>query len=163
MEGRYHCHFLEVEQCGSEYPLDAFAKEEEEMHKTQKYNKEKMRTLFGEYVDTEPCFPPAEDVSEVKHPSYLEVMNTIDIKGKMFKLQSSRERAKEIARHYRDVCGNLQIKVKDMEAKISSLQAKAFLDKQKVHYFWQNEVLEEQSRSGKILRNALKINANLSS
>ena len=34
-----------------------------------------------------------------------------------------------------------------MEAEISSLQAKALHDKQKVRYFWQNKVLEEQSRS----------------
>ena len=48
-------------------------------------------------------------------------MNKIDIKGKMFELQSSKERAKEIARHYHDVCCNLRIKVKDKETEISSL------------------------------------------
>jgi len=154
-----HCHFLEVEESEIDYPLDNFAEEEEEMREVQKQKEEKLKSLYGEYVDTQPCFPPADDVSEVQLPSYLQVMDKIDIKGKMFKLQSSRERAKEIARHYRDLCGNLQIRIKDMEAKILSLQAKGLREKQRVRYFWRNEVLEEQSRSGKILRNAIKINA----
>ena len=34
----------------------------------------------------------------MKLPSYLQVTDKIDIKGKMFELQSSRERAKETAR-----------------------------------------------------------------
>lgn len=42
--------------------------------------------------------------------------------------------AKEIDRHYHDVCDNLKIKIKDTEAKILSLQAEGMRDKQ-VHYY----------------------------
>ena len=73
----------------------------------------------------------------------------------MVELEMSRENAKEMARYYRDKCSELQIKNKKLEAKNMQIQALGLQEKQKVCYFWRNQVLEGQSRSGRILKRAL--------
>ena len=100
----------------------------------------------------QPCLPPSSEVSRIQLPKYLNVIDRVDIKAKMVELEMSRENAKEIARHYRDRCSELQIKNKQLEAKNLQTQALGLHEKQKVCHFWRNQILEEQSRSGKILK-----------
>lgn len=72
------------------------------------YIKEKqLNDLYGEYVDCEPCFPPAETL-RVQLPFYITPVDRTYIK-------LSEERAKETARFYRDRSSDLKAKVLRLE------------------------------------------------
>lgn len=149
-----HCHFLEVDEPESDHHWDTFEKEEEMRAHDKKIEKQ-MESTYGEYIDAQPCFPPSYTVSKIQLPNYLDNIDKIDIKAKMTELEMSRESAKEIARHYRDRCSELQIKVKKLESKNLTIQAQGLREKQQVRHFWRNQILEGQSRSGRILKMAL--------
>ena len=122
--------------------------------------KKKLEDDYGEYVEMQPCLPPSSEVSKINLPKYLNVIDRVDIKAKMVELEMSRESAKEIARHYRDRCSKLQIKKlqiknKQLEVKNLQIQVLGLCEKHKVHHLWRNQILEEQLRSGKILKLAL--------
>ena len=53
--------------------------------------------------------------------------------------------------HYRDAYGKLKIEYKKLEAK-------ALEEKETVRYFWCNEIIESQSRAGKLVHLALEKN-----
>lgn len=67
------------------------------------------------------------------------------------------ESARELAGHYRDRCSELKIQVVQAKAQNAQIQAQALDEKRKVRYFWRNQVLEGKSRSGRIVRDALKM------
>ena len=67
------------------------------------------------------------------------------------------ENAKEMARDYRDKCNELKKDVMQMKVWNNKLRVQALEEKQKIRYFWCNEILEGRSRNEIILRNALNI------
>ena len=150
-----HCHTLEVEESESDNHWQAFEKEEEEMREKDGYIEKTLEDAYGEYIDLEPSFPLCREVSTVQLPSYLNVMDRVNIKAKMLELEAARENAKEIAGHYRDRCSELKIQLQEQQARTLQIYSQGLRDKQKVRQFWRNEILEEKSRSGRILKSAL--------
>ena len=103
-----HCHTLEVEESESDNRWQAFKKEEEEMQEKDRYIE---KTLEDKYIDLAPSFSPCRELSTVQLPSYLNVMDRVNIKAKMLELEAACENAKEIAGHYRDRCSELKIQL----------------------------------------------------
>lgn len=114
--------------------------------------------LYGEYIDNEPYFPRLDQDPKWDLPAYIERMDKISIRSKLLEMHSKAENAKELARNYRDRCDELKAEIIKMKAQKLQLQAQALEEKQKTRHFWRNEILEGQSRSGRMVRNALKIN-----
>lgn len=155
-ESGCHCHRLEVDQDSeSNYQQGIFDPEAQNIQECDMEREKQLEDACGEYVDMQPCLPPTNEVSSIQLPEYLSLTDRVDIKAKMVELEMSRENAKEMARYYRDRCSELQIKNKKLEAKNMQIQALGLQEKQKVRYFWRNQVLEGQSRSGRILKRAL--------
>ena len=150
-----HCHTLEIEESEPDNRWQTFEKEKEEMREKDKCIEKTLEDAYGEYVDLEPSFPPCHELSTVQLPSYLHVMDRVSIKAKMLELKAACENAKEIASHYRDRCSELKIQLQEQQAKTLHVYSQGLRDKQKVRQFWRNEILEEKSRSGKILKSAL--------
>ena len=121
-------------------------------------NIQQAEVLYGDYIDNEPHFPRLDQDPKLDLPSYIEPMDKISIRSKLLEMYSKAENAKELARNYRDRCGELKAEIIKMKAQKLQLQAQALEEKQKVRHFWRNEILEGQSRSGRMVRNALKIN-----
>lgn len=104
----------------------------------------------------DPCFPHIKE-PELDLPSYIEPLDKISISSKVLELHTMVGSAREPACHYRDRCSELKIQVMQAKAQNAQIQAQALDEKQKVRFFWRNQVLEGKSRSGRIVRNALKI------
>ena len=129
-------------------------KEKEVMEELQA-NKDNLKLKHGEYVDSQPCFPPKSEISKLQLPNYIHLHDRISLKATMYDLESSREQAKEVACYYRDRFYESKIKIKELEARNAQIQSEGLHQSQKVRYFWRNKVLEEESRSGRILKMAL--------
>ena len=93
----------------------------EDMYKEkQKYN------LYGEYNDHEPCFPFSENRHvEIELHTNLCAMDKIALKSKVMELKSSEERAKELARYYRDRCTDLKTKVAQLNTEKLQIKLQA--------------------------------------
>lgn len=64
-----HCHFLEVDGPKSDHHWETFQKDEMQAH--DKQIEKQMESTYGEYIDTQPCFPPSYTVSKIQLPNYL--------------------------------------------------------------------------------------------
>ncbi|XP_065903650.1 uncharacterized protein [Dysidea avara] len=113
--------------------------------------------LYGEFIDSEALLPPPDE-SEIHLPHYINLMDEIHLKARMIELQSQQEKAKGIARHYRDQCSQLKTKLVEKEAEIVQIKVDAAHAKNRIRQFWRNCVIEGQSRSGRILRSGLNMN-----
>lgn len=125
----------------------------EDMHK-EKQNYD----LYGEYNDHEPCFPLSDNRHvEIELHTNLCAMDKIALKSKIMEIKSSEERAKELARYYRDRCTDLQTKVVQLNSEKLQIKLQTTHEKNQIRYFWRNKIIEGQSRSGRILRNSLNL------
>ena len=99
--------------------FEAYDKKEQQINKEAKrmrledLHKEKQKyDLYGEYNDHEPCFPPSDNKHvEIELHTNLCAMDKIALKSKLMEIKSSEERAKELARYYRDRCADFKTKV----------------------------------------------------
>ena len=81
----------------------------------------RMRHLYGDYTDSQPCLPPSTDGSHLQLRSSIDVRDQIAIRSKITEAQSKEEQAKEIARHYQDCCSQLEVlKVKSEMAQLNA-------------------------------------------
>jgi len=142
------------EDLDTEYQWD---EEDLKVLKHQVENEEKAESLYGGYTDMDPCFPRIYQTCNLDLPTYIEPLDKISIRSKFLGMHSKLECVKELARNYRDKCKELKIEVIQMKAQKVKLQAEALEQTQKTRYFWRNQILEGTSRSGRIVRNALKI------
>ena len=118
-------------------------------------------SLYSEYNDPEPCFPLTDNShTEMKFHTNLNVMDKILLNSKIVEIKSSEERAKEIARYYRDRCTSLKTKIALLNSEKSQIKLQAIHEKNQIRYFWRNKIIEGQSRSGRILRNGLNLDNN---
>ena len=123
--------------------------------KKQKYD------LYGEYNDHEPCFPPSDNKHvEIELHTNLCAMDKIALKSKLMEIKSSEERAKVLARYYRDRCADLKTKVVQLNSEKLQIKLQSTHEKNQIRYFWRNKIIEGQSRSGRILRNGLNLDNN---
>lgn len=120
-------------------------------------SEKKDELLYGDYVDMDPCFPRSNKGPDLELPSYIEPLDKVCIRSRLLEMHTKVENAKEIARNYRDKCNELKKDVMQMKVQNDQLHVQALEEKQKIRHFWRNEILEGQSRSGTILRNALNI------
>lgn len=97
-----------------------------------------LRGKYSHYHDPEECFP--DDSTEID----LDRFNKIPIITQMQEMQQRENRALLGERLCRDQCSNLKKRIRELED-----------EKEAVRYFWRNQVLEGQSRGGKILKQSL--------
>ena len=148
-------HCLEPDATESDHRWDDIISKEKKLRDAFESREERLEQEYGEYVDPQPCFPPRHEVSQIKLPSYIDVHDRIAITTKLHELESSREQAKEVACYYRDRFYEFKIKIKELESKNFNIQVECLRQNQKVRHFWRNQVLEEKTRSGRILKMAL--------
>jgi len=151
----HQCHYLEPDPSESDHRWDDIITKEKEIQDQMKRRADNLEQHFGDYVDTQPCFPPSREVSNIQIPQYIDMADRISIKSKMYELEASREQAKELACFYRDRFYESKVKIKELETKNSQIEVNHLRQTQKVRYFWRNQVLEEGSRSGRILKMGL--------
>jgi len=74
----------------------------------------------------------------------------IHLNARMLEFQMGQERAKEVARKYHDECSYLKtmLVVKDVE--IMQVKLDATHSQDRIRHFWCNNIIEGQSRSGRI-------------
>lgn len=145
--------------------FEAYDKKEQRINKEAKrmrledMHKEKQNyDLYGEYNDHEPCFPLSDNRHvEIELHTNLCAMDKIALKSKIMEIKSSEERAKELARYYRDRCTDLQTKVVQLNSEKLQIKLQTTHEKNQIRYFWRNKIIEGQSRSGRILRNSLNL------
>ena len=101
--------------------------------------------------------PPSSNDADHSLPSYIKVMDRIEIKFKLSQAKFKEEQAKEVARFYRDHCAQLKGEVLKIKSTMAQLKAQNQHEKNQIHYFWRNKIIEGQSRSGRILRLGLDI------
>ena len=68
----------------------------------------------------------------------------INLEGQFRNMQARESRALLSARLYRDRCSSLKQRIRELE-----------VEKEGVRYFWRNQVLEGQSRGGKMVKLSL--------
>lgn len=143
----------------TDHRWEEFEQQEERMRAGSAQKEIKLKEMYGEYVDMQPCIPVVanDQLQSIELPDYLTPVDRIFIKSKMVELYQKEEKIKEMARHYRDRCEQLQVETLKLKAEKLQLIADGSKEKAKVRHFWRNQILEAQSRSGKILHNALKI------
>ena len=146
---------MEPDPTESDHRWDGIIRKEQEIAHKVKRKAYNLEQRFGDYVDTQPRFPPCSEVAEIQILHYIDVADRISIKAKMYELEASREQAKEVACYYRDRLYESKVMIKELETKNSEIEAEHLRQNQKVRYFWRNQVLEEGSRNGKILKMAL--------
>jgi len=120
-------------------------------------NEKKDILLYGDYVDMDPCFPCSNKGPNLELPSYIEPLDKVCIRSKLLEMHTKVENAKEMAHNYRDKCNELKKDVMQMKVRNDQLHVQAVEERQKIQHFWCNKILEGQSRSETILRNALNI------
>ena len=148
--------------------FEAYDKKEQRINKEAKrirledLRKEKEKNnLYGGYNDPKPCFPLTDSRHvEIELHTNLNAMDKIVLKSKMMEIKSSEERAKEIARYYRDRCTDLKTKVAQLNSEKLQIKLQATHEKNQIRYFWRNKIIEGQSRSGRILQNGLNLDNN---
>ena len=111
-----------------------------------------------EFTDDELSFPP--DKSEIHVPDYISLTDKIHLKTRMLEFQANQEKAKLIARRYRDECSQLKTKLIEKDAEIVQAKLDATQTQDRLRHFWRNKIIEGQSRSGRILRNTMCIGTN---
>ena len=124
--------------------LKAYDKKEQQINKEAKrmcledLHKEKQKyDLYGEYNDHEPCFPPSDNKHvEIELHTNLCAMDKIALKSKLMEIKSSEERAKELARYYRDRCADLKTKVVQLNSEKLQIKLQSTHEKNQIRYFW---------------------------
>lgn len=119
------------------------------MHEAEKFRciqSHKIKALdhkFGQFKDNSPCFP--NDERKISLPRSLTGIDRIEMGATINDILQSENKALFQARFYRNRCTDLEKKIRELED-----------EREGVRYFWRNQVLEGQSRAGKILKLATK-------
>jgi len=148
-------HYVEPDSTESDHRWDDIIMKEKKVQEELEREKDILESKYGKYVDPQPCFSPRSEVSQIKLPIYIDVHDRIALKAKMLELESSREQAKEVACYYRDRFYESKIKIEELKLRNSETQVECHRQNQKVCYFWRNQVLEENTLSGRIFKMAL--------
>jgi len=105
--------------------------------------------------DSELSFPP--DEAEIHLPDNISLIDSIHLKARILEFQVNQERAKELARKYRDKCSLLKTKLMEKDAEIMQVKLDSTHAQDRIRHFWRNNIVEGQSRSGRILRSTMCI------
>lgn len=141
-------HYLYEEASESDHRWDMFEKEDEEMRRCIAEKEKQYRENYEEFVDTEPCFPPCNDVA-IELPENLAAVSKAFIRSKVLEMKLNEEKAKEVACFYRDRCSELKARILEVQKEQIEYKVQAIHEKNQIRYFWRNKILEGQSRSGK--------------
>lgn len=98
-----------------------------------------LQKQYGSFCDASPCFP--SDDQKIKLPECLMGIERVEIKAKIDELLKKENNALFQARFFRNRCSELEEQVRKLET-----------EKEGIRFFWRNQVLEGQSRAGKILK-----------
>lgn len=150
-------HYLYEEESESDHQWDNFEKEEEEMRRCDVEREKQLNEKYGEFVDNEPCFPPCTDVT-IQLPENLPGVDKAFIRLKVLEMKLNEEKAKEVARYYRNRCSELKAKILKVQKEKIEYKVQAFHEKNQTRYFWRNKILEAQSRSRRMVQAALNLN-----
>lgn len=107
-------HYLYEEESESDHRWDNFEKEEEEMRRCDAEREKQYTEKYGEFVDTEPCFPSCTDVT-IQLPENLPAVDKAFIRSKVLEMKLNEEKAKEVACYYRDRCSELKAKILEIQ------------------------------------------------
>jgi len=113
-------------------------------------------TCFDELleVDEEFCLPVITDTS-INLPDYMSTADRLHVNLNFVKARDKEEQAKSVARQYRDGCTKLMTQVAERKLKQAKLEAAFSNEKNVIRSFWRDQILEGQSRSGRIVKLAL--------
>ena len=123
----------------SDHRWDHFIEEEKTMRDNKAARDKHLQDLYGEYTDTQPCFPMYNNNEDFTLPKHLEPLDRIAIKANISGLKSKEEQAKEIARHYRDSNARLKSEILKLKADKLQIKAESHEEKEKVRHFWRNK------------------------
>ena len=125
------------------------------MAKLQKYlSSDSSSDIHNEEVDEQPCLPVDTDAT-IHLPHYMSTADRIHVEDKFVRARHKEEKAKSIARLYRDHCIKLTTEVAQLQLEQAQLKADFTNEKNRIRHFWREQVMEGKSRSGKILQLAL--------
>ena len=97
-----------------------------------------LATKYSAFVDNEHSFP--DDARQLAIPESLSGIDRVVVTGQLQDMLKKENEALFHARFYRDRCTYLEQRCRQLEN-----------DKEGIRYFWRNQVLESQSRGGKML------------
>ena len=101
-----------------------------------------MNNQYGHYVDTEPAFLSKK--RKIAVPKCITGIERVKLEADLRHIVYDESKAIRQAQIYRDKCATLERCCEDLKK-----------ETQAVRYFWRNQLMEGQSRSAKILGNAL--------
>jgi len=100
-------------------------------------------------VDEEFCLPVNTDTS-INLPYYMSTADRLHVNLNFVKARDKEEQAKSVARQYRDRCTKLMTQVAELQLEQAKLKAAFSNEKNVICSFWRDQILEGQSRSGRI-------------
>ena len=110
-----------------------------------------MKSKYSWYTDSSPSFKDPKVKEPLLKTSSISALDKVALTVYHNRLKKEINQAVSGERHYRDAYGKLKIEYKKLEAK-------ALEEKETVRYFWRNEIIESQSRAGKLVHLALEEN-----
>ena len=111
----------------------------EDWRRSQQRKTELLKQRYGDFKDESPPFPT--DERKIKLPSSLEGIDRVDVNAQIQSILKKENNALFQARFYRNRCAELKKRIRELED-----------EKEGVRYFWRNQILEGQSRAGKMLK-----------
>ena len=104
----------------------------------ERQKEEELQRKYGTYVDSEPYLLSSAT------PEIPAGIERFELLALIKDLSKREEKAINTARIYRDQCNELKIRCRELEE-----------EKEGIRYFWRNKIMEEQSRSGKMIKLAV--------
>lgn len=96
-------------------------------------------------MDKSPCFP--NDERKVTLPDTLSGIDRVELSAQISDVIKKENEALSQARFYRDWCVELQKRIRELEN-----------EKEGIRFFWRNQIVEGQSRAGRMLKLAANRN-----
>ena len=107
-----------------------------------------LENRYGHFVDESPSFP--SDERKVILPDSLSGIDRVEIGVQINDILKKENEALSQARFYRNWCANLQQRIRELEN-----------EKEGIRFFWRNQIVEGQSRAGRMLKLAANRNNHL--
>ena len=123
---------------GSDF-YDVHIQQAEHWRLRQEEKSEQLKKKYGEFKDDSPSFP--SDENKISLPNTLQGIDRVDVNAQFQSVLEKENKALFQARFFRNRCAELEKRIRQLED-----------EKEGVRYFWRNQVLECQSRSGKLLK-----------
>ena len=123
---------------GSDF-WDVHMQQAEYWQQREREKSEQLKNKYGDFKDDSPSFP--SDERKISLPSVLQGIDRVDVSAQFKSVLEKENKALFQARFFRNRCAELEKRIRQLED-----------EKEGVRYFWRNQILECESRSGKILK-----------